>query len=211
SSLARTAALVAIMAQAGSFVPARQARLSLLDGIHVRMGAHDNILRGESTFMVEMRETAGILRRCTPKSLALLDELGRGTSTHDGAAIAYAVLAQLLEARPMVLFVTHYAHVAAGFARDPRVAAAHMAFVEKPAAAESGAVPEVAFLYRLAEGVSADSFGLNVARIAGLPHSLLVRAQDCAQRMRVDIESRRAAVRARALQAAVAKCKQRPT
>ncbi|KAJ1900392.1 Mismatch repair protein msh3 [Kickxella alabastrina] len=207
SSLARTAALVAIMAQAGSFVPARQAQLSLLDGIHVRMGAHDNILRGESTFMVEMRETAGILRRCTPKSLALLDELGRGTSTHDGAAIAYAVLAQLLEARPMVLFVTHYAHVAAGFARDPRVAAAHMAFVEKSAAAEAGAVPEIAFLYRLAEGVSADSFGLNVARIAGLPHSLLVRAQDCAQRMRVDIESRRAATQARALQAAVAKHK----
>ncbi|KAJ2701506.1 Mismatch repair protein msh3 [Coemansia sp. IMI 203386] len=200
SSLIRTIALVCVMAQCGSFVPARSARLSLVDSIHTRIGAGDNLLRGESTFMVEMRETAEIMRQCTPRSLAILDELGRGTSTHDGAAIAFAVLSHLVAARTLTLFVTHYAHIADCFAADPLVRCCHMAFIERTG---QDGISELTFLYRLADGVSTDSFGLNVARIAGLPSALLLCAHRKAAWMRVEMESRWAARHARALQLAV--------
>ncbi|KAJ1906678.1 Mismatch repair protein msh3 [Coemansia sp. IMI 209127] len=162
SSLIRTVALTCIMAQCGSYVPASHARLSIIDAIFTRMGASDNLMAGESTFMVEMRETQELMRQVTPRSLAILDELGRGTSTHDGAAIAYAVL-------------DHLVHKG-----------------------------DITFLYKLAEGASADSFGLNVARIAGLPEPLLLRAREQASWMRVEMESKRALKYACDLRRAVA-------
>jgi DNA mismatch repair protein MSH3 len=109
SSYIRQIALIAIMAQIGSYVPATRATLSIFDAVHTRMGASDNMMRGESTFMVELHETADIMKQATSRSLVILDELGRGTSTHDGQAIAYAVLEHFVkEIKAVTLFVTHY-------------------------------------------------------------------------------------------------------
>ncbi|KAJ1852840.1 Mismatch repair protein msh3 [Coemansia sp. RSA 2703] len=200
SSLIRTVASLCILAQAGSYVCAGEARLSILDAVHTRMGAHDDLMQGRSTFMVEMQETAEILRNATPRSLAIIDELGRGTSTHDGAAIAYAVLAHLVECRVPTMFVTHYAHIVEAFATVKSVRPCHMAYVENK---KPDGIAELTFLYALKEGASHDSFGLNVARIAGLPHALLVRAQERAEWMRIAIESKNAAKHAHHLQLAV--------
>ncbi|KAJ2374319.1 Mismatch repair protein msh3, partial [Coemansia sp. RSA 2611] len=182
SSLIRTVALISIMAQCGSHVPAHHAHLSIIDAIHTRIGASDNLMAGESTFMVEMRETAELMRQITPRSLVIIDELGRGTSTHDGAAIAYAVLDHLVSRQPLTFFVTHYAHLVDAFAANPLVRSCHMSFLEQQPksadSAEEAAIANITFLYKLADGASADSFGLNVARMAGLPVSLLLRARD---------------------------------
>ncbi|PIA18694.1 hypothetical protein COEREDRAFT_38803 [Coemansia reversa NRRL 1564] len=217
SSLIRTVALIAIMAQCGSYVPARRARLAIVDAVFTRIGASDKLLAAQSTFMVEMRETADILRHVSPRSLAVIDELGRGTSTHDGAAIAFAVLAHLLHCRPLVLFVTHYAHLANSFAANSLVRSCHMSFVElspvsinsEPPSTTTSAspIPEITFLYKLADGTSSDSFGLNVARIAGLPDSLLRCAKERAACMRSDIDSRWAARCAALLRSSVAHAK----
>ncbi|KAJ2800279.1 Mismatch repair protein msh3 [Coemansia guatemalensis] len=213
SSLIRTVALIAIMAQCGSYVPASRARLAIVDAVFTRIGASDKLMAAQSTFMVEMRETADILRHVSPRSLAVIDELGRGTSTHDGAAIAFAVLAHLLHCRPLVFFVTHYAHLAEAFAANSLVRSCHMSYVElSPASANpehssAGAIPELAFLYKLANGASTDSFGLNVARIAGLPDSLLRCAKERAACMRTDLDSRWAARCAALLRRSVAQAK----
>ncbi|KAJ1818882.1 Mismatch repair protein msh3 [Coemansia sp. RSA 2675] len=207
SSLIRTVALISIMAQCGSHVPARHAHLSIIDAIHTRIGASDNLMAGESTFMVEMRETAELMRQITPRSLVIIDELGRGTSTHDGAAIAYAVLDHLVSRQPLTFFVTHYAHLVDAFAANPLVRSCHMSFLEQQPksadSAEEAAIANITFLYKLADGASADSFGLNVARMAGLPVSLLLRARDRASWMRTEMESRWAAKCARDLRHAI--------
>ncbi|KAJ2736456.1 Mismatch repair protein msh3 [Coemansia sp. BCRC 34962] len=207
SSLIRTVALISIMAQCGSYVPAHQAHLSIIDAIHTRIGASDNLMAGESTFMVEMRETAELMRQITPRSLVIIDELGRGTSTHDGAAIAYAVLDHLVSKQPLTFFVTHYAHLVDAFAANPLVRSCHMSFLELlPTSADNAgeaAISNITFLYKLADGASADSFGLNVARMAGLPASLLLRARDRASWMRTEMESRWAAKCARDLRRAI--------
>ncbi|KAJ1995779.1 Mismatch repair protein msh3 [Coemansia spiralis] len=230
SSLIRTVALTSIMAQCGSYVPACSARLCIIDAIFTRIGASDNLMAGESTFMVEMRETEELMRQVTPRSLAILDELGRGTSTHDGAAIAYAVLEHLVRKRSLTFFVTHYAHLVGAFASNKAVRSCHMAYIEQPHAStqlqlssckdsanansdtkeeiniDTGAesVNEITFLYKLADGASTDSFGLNVARLAGLPTPLLLRAKERAQWMRMEMESKWAAKYARDLRRAVA-------
>ncbi|KAF2405355.1 hypothetical protein EJ06DRAFT_525885 [Trichodelitschia bisporula] len=165
SSFVRAVALAGIMAQCGSYVPADEARLGLLDAVYTRMGAQDNMLRGESTFMVEVGETAEILRGATERSLVILDELGRGTSTHDGVAIAEAVLRELVARGAKTLFITHYqdlARVAGGVEGLRNV---HMRFVERG--------EEVSFLYEVGEGVAHRSYGLNVARLAGVPRPVL--------------------------------------
>jgi DNA mismatch repair protein MSH3 len=109
SSYIRQIALISIMGQIGSYVPAKSAKLSILDAVYTRMGASDNMMRGESTFMVELHETSDIMKQATAKSLVILDELGRGTSTHDGQAIAYAVLKHFVQhIKSITLFVTHY-------------------------------------------------------------------------------------------------------
>ncbi|KAJ2520574.1 Mismatch repair protein msh3 [Coemansia sp. RSA 1939] len=224
SSLIRTVALTSIMAQCGSYVPASRARLSIIDAIFTRMGASDNLMGGESTFMVEMRETEELMRQATSRSLAIVDELGRGTSTHDGAAIAYSVLEHLVSKGPLTFFVTHYAHLVDAFTANKAVQSCHMSYIEHPRIAavneandrcESSAVTEtetkakmacteITFLYKLAKGASADSFGLNVARLAGLPEPLLLCARKRAAQMRADIESKWASKYARDLQQAVA-------
>ncbi|KAJ2037898.1 Mismatch repair protein msh3 [Coemansia sp. S2] len=193
------------MAQCGSYVPAHQARLSIIDAIYTRIGASDNLMAGESTFMVEMRETAELMRQITPRSLVIIDELGRGTSTHDGAAIAYAVLDHLVSTQPLTFFVTHYAHLVDAFATNPLVRSCHMSYLEHQPKSTDSTVPitNITFLYKLADGASADSFGLNVARMAGLPVSLLLRARDRSLWMRTEMESRWAAKCARDLRRAI--------
>ncbi|ETN38696.1 uncharacterized protein HMPREF1541_06733 [Cyphellophora europaea CBS 101466] len=167
SSYVRSIALIAIMAQIGSFVPAESAELGILDAVFTRMGALDNMMKGESTFMVELSETSDILKLATERSLVVLDELGRGTSTHDGMAIASSVLDWLVrEKKCLTLFITHYqalARMQEQFA-DGELRNVHMKFEHSG----EGEHEEVTFLYEVGEGVSYRSYGLNVARLAGL-------------------------------------------
>jgi len=171
SSYVRQVALIAIMGQIGSYVPANSAKLGMLDAVFTRMGAFDNMMAGESTFMVELSETSDILKQATPRSLIILDELGRGTSTHDGVAIAQAVLDHVVrEKRSLTLFITHYQNLSAlakGF-ENGELKNVHMRFEET---GDSG--QEITFLYEVADGVAHRSYGLNVARLANVPQSVL--------------------------------------
>lgn len=170
STLLRQVALAAILAQTGSFVPAKAARVGVVDRILSRVGASDDLARGESTFMVEMRETAEILRKATPRSLVILDEIGRGTSTFDGLAIAWAVAEYLDEAvRCRALFATHY-HELTALAESSE----HAANVSVSAEEVGG---DVVFLHRLVKGPASRSYGVAVAKLAGLPESVLARAR----------------------------------
>lgn len=169
SSYVRSAALIAIMGQIGSYVPAAEARLGMLDAVFTRMGAFDNMLKGESTFMVELNETSDILKSATPRSLIILDELGRGTSTFDGVAIAEAVLDYVIrDLKSLTLFITHYQHLARLQDRfQGELKNVHMSFEER----DGG--KEVVFLYEVAEGTSHRSYGLNVARLADVPEKVI--------------------------------------
>jgi DNA mismatch repair protein MutS len=171
STFLRQVALIVIMAQAGSFVPATCASLGLVDRIFTRIGARDDLRHGESTFMVEMRETARLLGGLTDRSLLLLDEVGRGTSTFDGLAIAWSVAEYLHDnTRAKVLFATHF-HELTDLARErPRVKNLSMAVREWG--------DEVIFLRRVVEGAASRSYGIEVARLAGLPASLIARARE---------------------------------
>ncbi|KAL8950820.1 MAG: hypothetical protein Q9222_003167 [Ikaeria aurantiellina] len=171
SSYVRQVALIAIMGQIGSYVPAESARLGMLDAVFTRMGAFDNMMAGESTFMVELSETSDILKQATSRSLIILDELGRGTSTHDGVAIAEAVLDHVVrETKSLTLFITHYQNLSAVAKRFPDQALRniHMKFHE---AGEDG--QDITFLYEVGEGVAHRSYGLNVARLANVPEAVL--------------------------------------
>jgi DNA mismatch repair protein MutS len=177
SSLQRQVALLVLLAQAGSFVPAREATIGVVDGIYTRLGAADDLARGQSTFMVEMLETAQVLRAATDRSLCLFDELGRGTSTYDGMAIAWAVAEHLAtgSARPRTILATHYHELNALADQLPQVTAMRMAVHE----GQDG----VRFLYRLEPGGADRSYGIAVARMAGLPAAVLHRAEAIAQAM----------------------------
>jgi DNA mismatch repair protein MutS len=170
STLIRQVALATIMAQMGSFVPARSARIGLADRVFTRVGAGDNLARGESTFLLEMRETAHILRHATRRSLIVLDEIGRGTSTYDGVSIAWAVAEHLhdhLGAR--TLFATHYHELCALPETHPRVRNLSVAAREWKG--------EVVFLRKLTPGGTSRSFGIEVARLAGMPEAVVLRAR----------------------------------
>lgn len=170
STLLRQAALTVILAQMGGYVPAKSARIGLVDRVLSRVGASDNLARGESTFMVEMRETAEILRSATRRSLVILDEIGRGTSTFDGLAIAWAVAEYLDEAIGCrALFATHY-HELTALAEGSR----HVANYSVSAREQEG---DVVFLHRLTRGAASRSYGVAVAKLAGLPESVLARAR----------------------------------
>ncbi|KAK4985422.1 Mismatch repair protein msh3 [Elasticomyces elasticus] len=173
SSYVRSVALIAIMAQIGSYVPADSAHLGLFDAVFTRMGAFDNMMKGESTFMVELSETSDILKQASPRSLVILDELGRGTSTHDGVAIAQAVLDHTVrDIKALTLFITHYqslARMADGWPRG-ELRNVHMRFEEQKGV---DGEDEVTFLYEVGEGVAHRSYGLNVAKLAGLPKVVL--------------------------------------
>ncbi|KAI0247060.1 DNA mismatch repair protein MSH3 [Lactifluus subvellereus] len=190
SSAVRMIALIAVMAQIGSYVPATTVRLSMLDGVLTRMGASDELARGRSTFMVEMSETSDILINATDKSLVILDELGRGTSTFDGMAIAHAVLHYLLHTkRCKTLFITHYPLVGADLARQfPQdIDNLHMGFTEDT---RINGMREITFLYRLTKGLATESFGIECARLAGIAEDVLETAAQHADKMRVLVEEK---------------------
>ena len=171
STYLRQTALITILAQAGAFVPAEKARIGVVDRVFTRVGAHDDLRRGRSTFMMEMIEVAHILRRATPRSLVLLDEVGRGTSTFDGLAIAWSVtedIASRVGAR--TLFATHY-HQLTGLAEEIE----GLVNIHVQVADVNG---EIRFLHTVADGPCDDSYGVQVAALAGLPSGVVERARD---------------------------------
>ena len=171
STYLRQAALIVLMAQMGSFVPARSARLGLVDRIFTRIGAADNLARGRSTFMVEMTETAAILNTATQRSLILLDEIGRGTSTYDGLAIAWAAIEYIhANTRAKTLFATHYHELTELADRLSGVKNYHVSVKES-----SGGI---VFLRKVEEGAADKSYGIEVAKLAGLPHDVVTRARE---------------------------------
>ena len=177
STYLRQTALLVVLAQIGSFVPARAARLGVVDRIFTRIGAGDDLASGQSTFYVEMAEAATILRRATDRSLLLIDEIGRGTGTVDGLAIAQAICEYLLEREaraPMALFATHFHELVALADRWPLVANFHITAVEST----KGGAP--VFSHRVLPGSSSRSFGIEVARMAGLPPAVVARAREIA-------------------------------
>ncbi|XP_059693076.1 DNA mismatch repair protein Msh3 isoform X4 [Haemorhous mexicanus] len=185
SSYIKQVALITVMAQIGSFVPAEEATIGVVDGIFTRMGAADNIYKGRSTFMEELTDTAEIIRKASSRSLVILDELGRGTSTHDGIAIAYATLEHFIrDVQALTLFVTHYPSVCELQQLYPRaVGNYHTAFLlsEEDSTQHTGSEvdenPEfITFLYQITKGVSARSYGLNVAKLADIPEEILKKA-----------------------------------
>jgi DNA mismatch repair protein MutS len=175
STYLRQVALISVMAQMGSFVPAAQARLPLVDRVFTRIGASDNLARGRSTFLVEMSEVAGILNTATPASLVLLDEVGRGTATFDGLSIAWAVVEALYSGtRPRTLFATHYHELTELEELLPGVKNVHVSVQE--------AGSEIVFLRRVEPGSADKSYGIEVARLAGLPHAVIARAREILRR-----------------------------
>ncbi|HEV2205050.1 MAG TPA: hypothetical protein VGR36_00830, partial [Candidatus Acidoferrales bacterium] len=175
STYLRQTALISILAQMGSFVPATQAHLPIFDRIFTRIGASDNLARGRSTFLVEMSEVAAILNTATRDSLVLLDEVGRGTATFDGLSIAWAVVEALHGgARPRTLFATHYHELTELQQLLPGVKNVHVSVQE--------AGSEIVFLRRVEPGSADKSYGIEVARLAGLPNDVIVRAREILQR-----------------------------
>ena len=170
SAILRQTALIVLLAQIGSFVPAKEARIGLVDRIFTRVGASDNISMGESTFMVEMNETASILNNISDRSLVLLDEIGRGTSTYDGISIAWAISEYLHEhpARPKTLFATHYHELNEMTETFSRIKNFNVAVKELK--------DNVLFVRKLIEGGSEHSFGIHVAKMAGMPQQVIRRA-----------------------------------
>lgn len=172
SAILRTTALIVLMAQIGSYVPAKKANIGIIDKIFSRVGASDNLSRGESTFMVEMNETASIINNISSRSLILMDEIGRGTSTYDGISIALAVIEYLHDnkKKPKTLFATHYHelnHITSNYKRIKN----YNVLIKKNN-------DQIIFLYKLLHGKGIDSFGINVAKMAGMPNNILNRAKE---------------------------------
>ena len=172
STLLRQTCLAVILAQVGCHVPASECHLAPVDRIFTRLGANDNIIAGQSTFMVELLDTARILREATPQSLIIIDELGRGTSTFDGMAIAHSTLLYLARVNQSIgMFATHYRPLAVDCANEPFVACQYMSCALDPSSCK------VTFLYKLVPGISPKSYGMNVAMMAGLPTDLIEEAE----------------------------------
>jgi DNA mismatch repair protein MutS len=169
STYTRQAALAVVLAQSGSFVPAACAEVGIVDRIFCRLGSSDDIARGRSTFLAEMSETASILNNCTRRSFVVLDEIGRGTSTFDGMSIAWAVLEYLHELGPRTLFATHYHELTSLASRLPRVRNLNVLVKEWG--------DKIVFVHKVVEGASDRSYGIQVARLAGLPESVVARAK----------------------------------
>jgi DNA mismatch repair protein MutS len=171
STFLRQVALITLMAHAGSFVPARRARIGVVDGIYCRIGATDRLARGQSTFMVEMTEVAQILNHATEKSLLVFDEVGRGTSTYDGISIAWAIIEHVArQIGAMTLFATHYYELTALADRIPSVRNLNVLVREWKG--------KLVFLYRIAPGRADRSYGVQVARLAGLAEGIVGRARE---------------------------------
>ena len=173
STYMRQVALIVLMAQMGSFVPARAARLGIVDRVFTRIGASDDLASGQSTFMVEMSEVASILKHATAKSLLILDEIGRGTSTYDGMSIARAVLEHVANPRKLgakTLFATHYHELSTIEAELPNVKNYNIAVKKRG--------EQMIFLRKIVPGSTDDSYGIEVAKLAGLPHAVITRARE---------------------------------
>ncbi|NLR92964.1 DNA mismatch repair protein MutS [Flammeovirga agarivorans] len=181
SALLRQTALIVLMAQMGSFVPAKSAQVGIVDKVFTRVGASDNLSKGESTFMVEMTETASILNNISDRSLVLMDEIGRGTSTYDGVSIAWAIVEYLhnhKKAKAKTLFATHY-HELNELAEDfPRIKNFNVSVKEYQ--------KKIIFLRKLKEGGSEHSFGIHVAQLAGMPQSVVRRSEDILDHLEKD-------------------------
>jgi DNA mismatch repair protein MutS len=192
STVLRQTAIICILGQMGGFVPAEKARLPVLDRVWTRVGASDDLARGRSTFMVEMTETAAILHNCTPRSLILLDEIGRGTATFDGLSIAWAVAEYLhdsSEHAARTLFATHYHELTELAERLPGAQNYQITATEREG--------EVVFLHRLERGRASKSYGIEVARLAGMPPAALARAREVLERLEryeLDVFAEEAAV-----------------
>lgn len=180
SAILRQTALIVLLAQMGSFVPAEAVRMGIIDKIFTRVGASDNISMGESTFMVEMNETASILNNISDRSLVLLDEIGRGTSTYDGISIAWAIAEFLHEnpARPKTLFATHYHELNEMSEMLPRIQNYNVSVKELK--------DTVLFIRKLVKGGSAHSFGIHVAKMAGMPQTVIQKAQKLLKKLEKD-------------------------
>ena len=177
STFLRQNALIALLAQTGCFVPAKKARIGIVDRIFCRVGASDNLAKGESTFLVEMTETARILRSATERSLVIMDEVGRGTSTEDGLSIAWAVSEHLLNAlKCKTLFATHY-HELTRLEHDN---------IKRLCMAVSENVSDIVFLRKVIDGASENSYGIHVARLAGIPSQVIERAQQILEKIQID-------------------------
>ncbi|KAF4608344.1 Mismatch repair protein msh3 [Pleurotus pulmonarius] len=197
SSCVRMVALIVLMAQIGSYVPASSLKLGVVDAILTRMGASDDLSRGRSTFMVEMTETSEILQLATQRSLVILDELGRGTSTFDGMAIASGVLQHLVDVTDCkTLFITHYPSIAKELEDKypSKLQNLHMSYNVQD---RVDGVKDVTFFYKLTRGLSQHSFGVECGRLAGLPESILRKAAAKASSLQIDVEQRKAENRAR--------------
>jgi DNA mismatch repair protein MutS len=182
STAMRQAALAVIMAQAGGFVAARSARIGVVDRVYTRVGASDHLARGQSTFMVEMMEASAILRGATERSFVILDEIGRGTSTYDGLAIAWAVAEHLHDAtRCRAIFATHYHELCELADRLPNAANYNVAAKEHD--------DSMVLLHQLVPGGSNRSYGLAVARLAGVPPVVLARAKTKLQELETRAEA----------------------
>ena len=185
STYLRQTALLSLMAQAGSFVAARSAKLPIIDRLFARVGASDNLARGQSTFMVEMQETANILHSATSRSLVILDEIGRGTATFDGLSLAWAVaehLASNPKARPKTIFATHYHELTDLADALPSVVNFHVVVREWK--------EDIVFLRKVVPGRSDRSYGIQVARLAGLPLPVVTRAREILNGLETDELSR---------------------
>ena len=181
SALLRQTALITLLAQIGCFVPAESARIGMVDKIFTRVGASDNISVGESTFMVEMNEAADILNNLSPRSLVLFDELGRGTSTYDGISIAWAIVEHIHEhprAKARTLFATHYHELNEMEKSFKRIKNYNVSVKEVD--------NKVIFLRKLERGGSEHSFGIHVAKMAGMPKSIVKRANDILHQLETD-------------------------
>jgi len=184
STYLRQVALIVLLAQVGSFVPARSARIGIVDRIFTRIGAHDDIAAGRSTFMVEMIEAATIVRSATARSLVVLDEVGRGTSTFDGMAMAQAIVEDLHDAdrpggAPKTIFATHYHELTALRDTLPRLRTYRVDVLERG--------DDVVFLHAVVEGGADRSYGVHVARLAGVPDRVTRRAAE----LLLELESQR--------------------
>jgi DNA mismatch repair protein MutS len=199
STYLRQVALITLLAQIGSYVPAEAATIGIVDRIFTRIGAQDDLATGQSTFMVEMVETANILHHATPRSLIILDEIGRGTSTYDGLAIARAVVEYLHNNKrcgARTLFATHYHELVEVAQMLPRIRCMNVAVTE-----EGG---KIVFLRKIVPGGADRSYGVHVAQLAGIPRPVIHRAEEILEELerKGDAKARRKAMRDMAMPAA---------
>jgi DNA mismatch repair protein MutS len=193
STYMRQVALIVLMAQMGSFVPAKAAKIGLVDRVFTRIGASDDLASGQSTFMVEMSEVASILKYATSRSLLILDEIGRGTSTYDGMSIARAVLEYAANSKKLgakTLFATHYHELSTMEDRLPNVKNYNIAVKKRG--------DKMIFLRKIVPGSTDDSYGIEVAKLAGLPNSVVTRARE----ILVELENEAGVVRVERVQEA---------